>query len=576
MKAPLAAAAAALLLAVAPRDGARREAWSEWLVISGEPSSDGGRVPPYALEFGASPPTVTALDPLRPIVSGRVIVRRRAQIEAWDLVEKKLAWKLPSPDGFAGVGAPFWDHSVKSVWPGSPAARAGILPGDRIYGGYDERRAGSSRTLEVESTGGTRSATLVLDPAPEPYGIEPRIKAWIDDDALIDRCGCVERIRTRDGTVAWSQPGWLLGHGGGLALVMSQDCIAAISVDSGAVRWKIGVGPREGISLKAWSPDGPILAVGRSSMFTVALLDPATGGRRWSIDAPEMRGATVHLFDRGRALVSLESDECVEQSGMGGESLCRSPLCLLYFVVELRSGRILWRRQTGGREHGGYDRHGSGGITLTFDPTRGGPLRVVGDRICWMDVATDDLSIIGACDLRTERTVKLEGARDWDDAGPPGMLSVALANGSFAWVDPASGKSIEIAPSTGRYSVSGKVVVSRIENERAFDLVAQDWTVTPPAALWKRRLPFSQWGTFAIEGERILVSSHFDHGAGDQYDLLDLATGRELWTVTLSAETRWHAAQDNLRHACLADPYLIVTTPSGIHVYRRDHADRHD
>jgi hypothetical protein len=80
-----------------------------------------------------------------------------------------------------------------------------------------------------------------------------------------------------------------------------------------------------------------------------------------------------------------------------------------------------------------------------------------------------------------------------------------------------------------------------------------------------------------VEGDRILVYSGGYSQERKQYNLLDAATGSRLFTVTVEdPPLQCGRTGYGLSESGFVSPFLIIATSRGVHVYRRDDADRDD
>lgn len=562
----------------------RKETWSEWMTIPTEvplPNSASGWLrPPEGLEFSMDDPIPQPLLKDRPLLGGLLIVRRGAEIEAWDLAAKRKAWALPSTTGFLGWTVTY--RRVTSVLPDGPADRAGVREGDLIetVNGtslehswfYQVFRAGETVRLDLLSAGGRRQVTLTAGNAPRPFGSEPRVEADLGDDLLLGRDGRLERLRTADGRILWSHPGRFLCQGSGRILLEAEELRrVAVDAGTGAVAWTAAL-PSERYSRQSlWTDQGPVLVDERRRGLHVTRLDPATGREAWSLSADHRSEALIHAFACGRLFLSMAHRDCQSWDHWGGVPHHDGPLCLFYHVLDLPSGEIVWSRPTGGRPHGGTGRREMPRY-IPFDPANGGPAKAVGERLLWFDVETERLSVIDPATLKEERSMHLPGVSDFGTCAPPGRVAFERSDGA-RWIDVSNGDSIEarypwVLRRTWGFSPTRAFF---LVGEKDYEILALDATARPAAPLWKKPLLDPHYPWISVQGERLLLCDQIGRSDTMGYTLLDGSTGAELFSTQLPCPTFYgrRGSGRGYRAAFLADPYLILSVTSGLHLYRR-------
>jgi outer membrane protein assembly factor BamB len=575
----------AALVALLAQDA--RERWEEWLVIPAEAEvaeeRRGWLRPAKALDLSADPiPRIADA----PFDGQRLLVVMGGDLEAWDAREKKRLWRLPSRT--AWFGWTLVNSTIETVWPGGPAARARLLPGDRIRavnGSPVPRwwtpsgfRVGDRLELVVEGTSGERRVVIEPVAAARPAGNDPKVRETVGEDLLVEVDGRVDRVRGSDGRVVWSHRGSLASSGGGLVLVEEGRTIVAVDAATGAPRWT-----RSGhryVFGAVWTRAGPIVLAHDERDGTVyERLDPATGKPAWSWNAGPLRWdahadglGRIHAFACGRVLLEAIDPDCIAWGGMGGVPSHDGPHCRTYALFDLATGERVWTRRTGGRAHGGTSRHEAPRY-LPFDPHLGGPCGVAAGRILWFDVASQELSILDPATLRVERSLALAGALRWA-AAPDGHAGVADGNGVHL-VDVGTGavRAVPLGDGERVFGFVGALALTTQEDGPR-RLAARDWTAKDAPTKWAAETPSSWQPLTRIDGRRVLVRG--TRSAGDLAMLLDLDTGRERWSVTRSNPTFWHTRGTGTARADaeLRDPYLILSYTDGIRVYRRSDAPR--
>ncbi len=570
------------------------ETWSEWLHIKSDVpvpvQGAGWQPPPEALASGVEdPPVPVLLDLDHPIRDGRVLVARGGAIEAWDLETRKPTWSRPSESGSFG-----WlleGTSVAAVLPNGPAARAGVRPGDEVVAvdgeevDYDlpPSRAGDSHELVLQTTGGTRSLTLVAERAPGPYGESPELAAITGGLLLVKRGDWVECIALDDGRLVWALRGEFRGEAGGRVALTSETAdVLCVDLGTGAVRWTSPAGPDARVIETVWANDTVLAARSDAGGTRIEALDASDGRARWSCvwsarsRFQALERLSISPVHGNRLLLAAWDPECCQWNMDGGMSLCEGPNCVTYWLFDLASGDRLWSERAGGRRHGGSHRMVLPEL-IPFDPLAGGPAAVIADRLFWFDLAAEDLSILDPETLAVERRIHLPGARLYSGPSPDGCVAIATKDGT-SWVELATGEVSSLPVVTERAEnlrfAGQRLLVPADSNHGPASLEA--WDLRGGSAAWKEGLPNGFVSQSAVEGDRCLVSLDMKMQETLWIGLFDVPSGAQLWSVQLDAPIFWvtHGSGQGYTDVALVDPYLFISLSDGLHVYRRDDADR--
>jgi|GEM_PF-6640940 len=568
--------------------GVRAETWSEWFRVESDvrlPKQGAGWLrPPEGLESGSALPVPILLDRERAVRDGTMLVGRGAAIEAWDVDARSLLWKLPSRSG--AFGWVLHGRNVAAVFPDGPAARAGVVFGDEIVEedgkptprGPSLPRAGESHEFLLRSTGGTRRVTIVAESAPEPFGEAPKIAAIAGGRVLMTRDQGLDCVALEDGRVAWSLRGKLLCESDGRVALQGEDgALLAADLEAGAVRWESPGGRFSHVTAARWTPQTLIAIRADWGRTRLEALDAEDGHLHWRCSWSRSSDlVSFRLVGGNRIFVTVADPECCRRSTGGGLPVHDGPTCLTYSLLDLATGRQIWSRQTGGRTHGGAHRN-TIPTYIPFDPLAGGPAQIVGDRLLWFDVDAEALSVLDVEAAVVQLTVPLPDAKLFTGPAPDGFVAVQMEE-STNWVDLATGQvsAIPVSLDNPRWArlAGERLLLPTNSNLGAGELQAYD--LRRGTLAWRGPLPDGFISGSEVDGTRLLLSLRLKQREALWTGLFDVSSGARLWSLQVEAPTFWNARNSGggYSRATLCDPYLVVSLSDGLHVYRRDDADR--
>jgi hypothetical protein len=309
---------------------------------------------------------------------------------------------------------------------------------------------------------------------------------------------------------------------------------------------------------------------------------------RWVVrcTASKPEGVPVELGDR---ILLTFAEGIMRGRSLGFEGAVRfhaGPTCLRHFLVDAKTGNLLWSRSAGGRKHpASSNRHGI--EYIDFDPDLGGTLKVAGDRLAWFDLDTEEVALIDPATLKEGARIGCGGANRWSRYAPPGIVGVAIGD-ELLWIDTESGKisaSLLIDDPGLRTAITERWRSPLFDGRAAFVfsenagssscLTRLDFDGTALRRRWEVALPASEPEEFA-EGDTVLSSGHVlarsrdDRANRDTYRWIDGDSGRVQWLHALSNPRLWKESGGTLiRGAVVKRPFLVIQSMGGLTVFRK-------
>ena len=252
------------------------------------------------------------------------------------------------PQGRPDVGLVMTPGAVKGVQEGSPAAAAGIRPGDRLVS-IDGAAVGDPFTIDDRLRGRVGTPVEVVverGGAEQTFSVVPRSVTWIDDSPMFGTPLAVSSLGVAlpvEATVAAVRPG-------------SPADRAGVTAGERVVRCRF-VGPEgdddDGVALSDAEPNWPVAMtvlerLPRGTKIVLSV-EGAGGAREVELEAEPVEGAWMPL--RGLA---FEQETRQEKAGSLGNALSRGfttaveDLSMVYRFLEK-----LWNRQISARLLGG-------------------------------------------------------------------------------------------------------------------------------------------------------------------------------------------------------------------------------
>lgn len=262
-----------------------------------------------------------------------LLLTRGDTLEAWRIGERQLAWTFRRQEpSFIGL---YHDFSfARRVYPGSPAARAGLHTGDvhlwtpgpsRQQFPWGRDPVGRPIELAVANSGGRRTVTLVPEPVPPEHrrrtlGQRNVQRAlYVEDRLVLLAAGGLAAVDPDTGRELWRLDGSPVEARGALALVRLGSDVGVVDLRTSRILWQIPCPSWERGPVHAnprWTADGIVVRDG----LRTRLVRPETGE---ILQELEGRAELDSVFpgERSLLLLSSRSGRCwwsvIARRGMG-------------------------------------------------------------------------------------------------------------------------------------------------------------------------------------------------------------------------------------------------------------------